>query len=60
MNRYCWDPGFYTAFSFACVPTGDTRIYYNNHIYIVIYVFFFLYLTNKLHIKMPVPLYNRK
>jgi hypothetical protein len=23
MNRYCWDPGFYTAFSFACVPTGD-------------------------------------
>ncbi len=22
MNRYCWDPGSYKAFSFACVPTG--------------------------------------
>jgi hypothetical protein len=44
MNLYCWDPGFYTAISIACVTTGDVEMYMK---YIVKFMFF--YVTNKLH-----------
>ncbi len=42
MNRYCWEPGSYTASSFACVPTGDPELMlqYIDPIYSIIYDFF--------------------
>jgi hypothetical protein len=40
MNRYCWGPGFYTAFSFACVPTGEADFMLIYLIYAYIECFF--------------------
>ncbi len=40
--KYCWDPGSYTAFSFAFVPTGDADLMLIYLIY-AYFVCFFLY-----------------
>jgi hypothetical protein len=48
MNRNCWDPGSYTAVSFACVPTGNAVLMMCNLTYNIHFMLFFN-VCNKLH-----------
>jgi hypothetical protein len=56
MNRYCWDPGSYTAFSFACVPTGDVELMLHYSYILIFYAFCSL---NILHINNDCTVKNR-
>jgi|LakMenEpi03Aug12_release.lakeMendotaPanAssembly.Ray.scaffolds.fasta_scaffold339024_3 hypothetical protein len=50
MNRYCWDPGFYTAVRFACVPIGNAGLMMCNLTYILNLCFSSMF--NKLHMNI--------